>query len=373
MRRTTPSGVRRVAPLQAAVASDVGMVRDENQDRVALVRSHDRNGSPFILAALADGMGGMKQGAESASLALATFIDSVIYEAQHAGEGKEWLRKASLQANRAVYARHGGDGGSTLAAILLSRGRQALWLSIGDSRVYHAAGSKLTQLSKDDTLEGQLGRAIDGARSSDLLQFVGIGDGLEPHVEPVPPELSGSLLLTTDGVHFISADYLGKVAHFAPDLGVCARRFIDMARMLGGPDNASVAALCIDALSEALAPQIDSAYEVWDPFGDLHVILDRVNRDPTTARSPIQGNAAVDPASSESSRYNDEPAGGRPESGSGPVRKSAPASSAPDRKPSKQKGRGGRKTKAKDTKVEGDPEAERDAPQLFIEFPHKAS
>lgn len=373
MRRTTSSGVRRVAPLQAAVASDVGIVRDENQDRVALVRSHDRNGRPFILAALADGMGGMKQGAESASLALATFIDSVIYEAQHAGEEKEWLRKASLQANRAVYALHGGDGGSTLAAILLSRGRQALWLSIGDSRVYHAAGSKLTQLSKDDTLEGQLGRAIDGARSSDLLQFVGIGDGLEPHVEPVPPELSGSLLLTTDGVHFISADYLGKVAHFAPDLGVCARRFIDMARMLGGPDNASVAVLCIDALSEALAPQIDSAYEVWDPFGDLHVILDRGNPDPTTARSPIQGNAAVDPASSESSRYNGEPAGGGPESGSGPVHKSAPANSAPDRKPSKQKGRGGRKTKAKDTKVEGDPEAERDAPQLFIEFPHKAS
>lgn len=374
MRRTTPSGVRRVAPLQAAVASDVGMVRDENQDRVALVRSHDRNGSPFVLAALADGMGGLKQGAESASLTLAIFIDSVIHEAQRTDEAMEWLCKSALQANRAVYALHGGSGGSTLAAILLSKGRPALWLSVGDSRVYHAAGAKLTQLSKDDTLEGQLGRAIEGARSSDLLQFVGIGDGLEPHVEPVPPDLSGTLLLTTDGVHFISADYLGKVAHFASDLGVCARRFIEMARMLGGPDNASVVALSMDALSDALTSQIDMAYEVWDPFGDLQVILDRARPDlDDKARSPMPMNPSASTRPSGSSRQNDAPADDQPKSVSTPACESAPVSSTTSRKPSKPRGKGSRKAKIKETKVENAPEAEGNAPQLIIDFPHKVS
>ena len=44
MRRTAPSGVRRVASLTAAVASELGGVREDNQDRVAIARGRDRLG-----------------------------------------------------------------------------------------------------------------------------------------------------------------------------------------------------------------------------------------------------------------------------------------------------------------------------------------
>jgi len=366
MRRTAPSAVRRVAPLKAVLASDVGMTREENQDRVALVRSIDRNGSPFILAALADGIGGMKQGAECAALTLATFIDAVICEAQHAVDAEGWLRKASHEANRAVHARQGGYGGSTLAAILFAKGYPALWLSVGDSRVYHVTEAKMTQLSKDDTLEGQLGKQVEGGRRSELLQFVGIGDGLEPHIEPVPLYLSGTLMLTSDGVHFINADYLGKVAHYAQDLGVCARRFMELARMLGGPDNASVVALGVDALSAASAPEVDSAYEVWDPFGELHVIVDHYRSYPSKASSRAPASATVDEGSPALS--------GHTESEGKQARDPAPVEAPAKRKPSKQKGRGNRKAKEKDVKGESEDERQADgeAPQLFIEFPHKA-
>ncbi|QHE84900.1 hypothetical protein [Hydrogenophaga sp. BPS33] len=96
MRRTAPSGVRRVAPLKAAVASDVGVVRDENQDRVAIVRGCDGAGSIFVVAALADGIGGMKNGAECASLTLGTFLEAMVGEAQHMCEPREWLWRASM-------------------------------------------------------------------------------------------------------------------------------------------------------------------------------------------------------------------------------------------------------------------------------------
>lgn len=366
MRRTAASAVRRVALLNAAIASDVGVVREENQDRVALVRGIDRNGSPFILAALADGIGGMRQGAECAALTLGAFIDAVIYEAQQTIDAKDWLRKAAYQADRAVHARQAGEGGSTLAALLFPKGQPAVWLSIGDSRVYHTVEAKMKQLSMDDTLEGQLGKPIEGGRRSELLQFIGIGEGLEPHIEAVPSELNGTLLLTTDGVHFIDAAYLGKVAHFAQDLGVCARRFMELAKMLGGPDNASVVALSIEALSEASIPQVDSAYEVWDPFGELHVIFDRNRR--YTPIPPVKqaeahlvvGDAAliasggVQPADKTSS----EP---------------GPSDTAVRDKPSKQKGKSGRKAKGKDAKGDDEHKAEGEAPQLFIEFPFKAS
>ena len=182
MRRTAPTGVRRVAPLNAAVASDVGVVRQENQDRVALVRGSDRTGTTFILAALADGIGGMKRGEECAAVALGTFIDSVVTEAQRSVSPMDWLGRACACANKAVWTRHAGEGGSTLVALLLVRGRRPMWLSIGDSRVYQARDGKLRQLSRDDTLEGQLGKPIEGGRRSELLQFVGIGDACEPHI-----------------------------------------------------------------------------------------------------------------------------------------------------------------------------------------------
>ncbi|WGS50113.1 serine/threonine-protein phosphatase [Paraburkholderia sp. D15] len=370
MRRTAPSAVRRVAPLNAAVASDVGVVRAENQDRVALVRGSDRSGAPFILAVLADGIGGMRHGAECASLTLATFIDTVISEAQHTVEPKDWLRRASLRANRVVHTLQGGDGGSTLAAILLAKGHRAVWLSIGDSRVYHVAEGKMTQLSRDDTLDGQLGKPIDGGRRSELLQFVGVGDALEPHIEFVPWDLSGTLLLTTDGVHFIDADYLGKVAHFAADIGVCARRFMDLAKMLGGPDNASVVALSVDALSADPGAQVESAFEVWDPFGDLCVMFDRGRSYRTNGPSSISANLK---AGAPESSPQDTSAAGNPEAeGELPMEERSVGTAAKG-KPSRQKSGSRRKAKVKGVKIEGGPEDghEGEAPQLSIEFPHK--
>ena len=371
MRRTVPSAVRRVAQLNAAVATDVGMVREENQDRVALMRGADRNGVTFILAALADGIGGMQRGAECASITLGTFIDSVVTEAQQSPDPRDWLRRASVRANRAVHTRHAGDGGSTLAAILMAKGHRTLWLSIGDSRVYPAAVAKLPQLSRDDTLEGQLGKPIEGGRRTELLQFVGIGENLEPHIEVAPLDQAGTMLLTSDGVHFIDSDYLAKVVHFAPDLGVCARRLTDLAKMLGGPDNASVVALSMDALKADPEAHLDSSFEVWDPFGELQVLFDRGSRRyPSTGPSPSpEAPRAETPAADAKSP--ERQAEGKETS----EQKLADAALGDDGGKAKgqKKAKGGRKSRAKGAKVERGPADQGEVPQLLIEFPHKAS
>jgi len=337
-----------VAPLKAAVASDVGVARDENQDRVAIVRGCDRAGSTFVVAALADGIGGMKSGAECASLALGTFLEAVVSEAQHLIDPREWLWRASMRANKAVYDIYRGDGGSTLVALLLSNGQRPMWLSIGDSRVYLAGDAKILQLSRDDTLEGQLGRAT-GARRSDLLQFVGIGDALEPHVEPLPGDATGTLMLTSDGVHFIEENYLAKVVHFAPDVGVCAKRLTELAKMLGGPDNASVAAVGMGALSVDADPLLDFAFEVWDPFGELQVMFDRGDRRyPSTKPAPH-----VEPRTDAVAII--------------PAPTSVPSAKAPKGKQRKPK-------KGKKTTEEASAEQSEepvDVPQLRIEFPNK--
>ncbi len=59
MRQTTNSAVRRVADLPVALATDMGLVRTENQDRIAIFRVQLTNDRPTIIAVLCDGMGGM--------------------------------------------------------------------------------------------------------------------------------------------------------------------------------------------------------------------------------------------------------------------------------------------------------------------------
>src|SRR5262245_7872269 len=74
LRKTSVSAVRRIAAFPAAIASDIGNERSQNQDRVAIARGSDMSGSPFVLCALSDGIGGMKDGELCAAMTLGTFF-----------------------------------------------------------------------------------------------------------------------------------------------------------------------------------------------------------------------------------------------------------------------------------------------------------
>ena len=279
LRRTGLAGVKRVELLSAAVASDVGTVRVENQDRAVIARGIDKTGRHFIVAALADGIGGMNNGAESAAIAIGTFITSVSQQARSgSNHSHDWLQAAVVAANASVVSTFGGKGGTTLVAIVVRPGRPACWLSVGDSRVYRATGRELTQISVDDTIAGQLGKnAIAGSEQSMLLQFIGMTDALVPHIGEFDLAGVNALLLTSDGVHFLASTpgLMGQIVKNAADAAVCVKRLSDLSKWFGGADNASVAMIelssswpLIDALPRA--PFLD----VWDAFGEFRVATD---------------------------------------------------------------------------------------------------
>ena len=66
-----------MASAAAAVATEVGGVRADNQDRVAIARIRDRTGRTFVVAGLADGIGGMRDGAECAAMANGRLIGEI--------------------------------------------------------------------------------------------------------------------------------------------------------------------------------------------------------------------------------------------------------------------------------------------------------
>jgi hypothetical protein len=220
-----------------------------------------------------------------------------------------------------------------------------------------------------------LGKSGGGHRP-DLLQFVGIGDALEPHVEVVA-DAGSTLLLTTDGVHFIDPGYLSKVIHHAPDLGLCARRLVELSKMLGGPDNASVAVLSLDALTVDPEPNLDGAFEAWDPFGELQVMFDRGQRRFESTSRPQAPAAyaqkqlvAPPPAPVESQERKGPQAPDSAEPAAGLGVNAEQQSVAKVRPPKKSKST---RKKRKASPSEAEDRGEAEVPQLLIEFPNKSA
>lgn len=366
MRRTSSSGVRRVAPIAAALATDVGEIRQENQDRVAIVRGRDRLGRPFAVAALADGIGGMQQGAECAALALGSLFAAIASEATASIDSGQWLLRGIHQANNDVHARMHGEGGATISAALISGNGPIHWASVGDSRLYVADGSSLKQISIDDTIAGQLGRIGEaGFDQSKLIQFIGIGKPLEASVSSLPPHDGVAIFLTTDGVHFLdSTPWFGQLIKHAPDPGVCVRRLVELSRWCGGPDNATAAMLSLgDAINEGM-PDVDRCLEVWDPFGELHVIVDPLRQPTSPAQQPAPA-AKTAPALS----HDVQPPEGEAEtSAAAAAPQEARAAGATKKGRSARKG----KSAAKGQRAEKSQE-KASVPQLLIEFPNKTN
>lgn len=361
MRRTTPSGVRRVAPIAAALATEVGEVRGENQDRIAIARGRDRLGRPFAIAAIADGIGGMRQGAECAALTLGSLFSSIAEEATASTEAAcHWLLHGIHRANNDVHAKLYGEGGSTLAVVLLAGDGSTFWASVGDSRVYQANGSKFTQLSTDDTIAGQLGRNADvGFEQSKLIQFIGIGKPLEVSVSELDPSNGGIVFITTDGVHFLdSTPWFGQLIKHAPDPGICVRRLVELSKWCGGPDNASAAVIILGRGIDDGMLQMDGCLEVWDPFGELQVIVE-MPRNPAFSSTMLPQNVM--------------PQISRPLIAETPLATDVEQERiAPTPQKRSRTSRKGKAVVAKGQKV-GKTKDTPDVPQLLIEFPRKTN
>ncbi|CAI8953834.1 PP2C family protein-serine/threonine phosphatase [Pseudomonas sp. IT-P294] len=359
-RRTARTGVRRVIPLAAAVASEIGNVRNENQDRAIVAHGWDVDGKRFAVAAVADGIGGMRDGGACAALALGTFI-AVLNESARTGSfgSEDLLHRAVFAANEAVHSKFRNEGGSTLVAVLVRPNYPVVWLSVGDSRVYLTSGNSLVQVSIDDTIAGQLGKKEDAEiEQSKLLQFIGMGSDLEPHIEKIYGDPESSVILTTDGVHYLdkSPSWLGRIIFNSPDPGVCVKRLVELASWCGGPDNATVAVMPMSSSWDSDVKPSYDCLEVWDSFGELQLVFESASLDTLIkSRRDISRPPAV--------AYAAVPIASAPRAGGGGASSARKASS--QKTISREKPVSVKKEKTQQKKVKSE------VPQLLMEFPNK--
>jgi protein phosphatase len=232
------------ATVLAAMATDVGRVRDHNED-MGLV-------TPLVFV-VADGMGGHAAGEVASRIA----VDSMRPLAEKVGLGPADVVGGIVEANRAILesaASHPEQAGmaTTLAALAqVTHDGSPRWavVNVGDSRVYWFAGGELTQVSEDHSEVAELVSlgllSPEDALRHPARNIVTRCLGRDP-LDPVDtwvlePEAGERFLLCTDGLtNELSDADIAKLLAEGDDPQTIADTLVAAAVAAGGRDNVTV-------------------------------------------------------------------------------------------------------------------------------------
>ena len=241
--------------LSACGKSDVGLVRDNNEDSYFV-------SEPDGLFLIADGMGGHVAGEIASEMAVRQVCDRVIPQLgkmKSNGDIGCTLADAAHAANtfivQATARNPSWQGMGTTLTILLVQSDVAYLTHVGDSRLYRFRSGQLTQLSEDHTLvEDQLRRGLitaAEAKSSNmrniLLQAVGIAPDLEIFQKQFSFAENDLFLLCSDGLTDMLTDK--KIAAYCEsetDITQLCDQLVAGAKDAGGKDNITVVLVRVD-------------------------------------------------------------------------------------------------------------------------------
>ena len=279
--------------LRAGAATDVGRVRQINEDRFL---------ADEPLFAVADGVGGHQAGEVAAQTSVDTLREAFT---EHTAEG---LVDAVLAANEAVWQLAQSNSekrgmGTTLTAVALvvEDGEEQLALTnVGDSRAYLLQHGELVQLTEDHSLVEELVR--DGRITREEAQvhpqrsIITRALGMEPVIQvdcwKIIPYRGDRLLLCSDGLtNELSNDRIASTLRQVADPQEAARDLVRQARAEGGGDNITVVVIDVvddggraEEASAALASDRKaSPPPPADPTGDQDLHAARSSASSTTS------------------------------------------------------------------------------------------
>jgi protein phosphatase len=226
-----------------AAATDIGLVRETNQDAIFIDDS---------LAVVADGMGGHAAG----EVASAMTIENV-HEGFLTDQTVEGLLHAIESANAAVL-REARDNpnrfgmGTTIVAVGLTRDKLGVvsptLFHVGDSRVYQLRDGALRQLTEDHSVAEEwvrMGRltpeeALNHPRRHQLTRGVGVEDTIDIDVMSINAQAGDRLLLCSDGLsNELSPEGIARLASAPVPLDQAVNNLVEAAKQSGGHDNIS--------------------------------------------------------------------------------------------------------------------------------------
>ncbi|TVR02010.1 MAG: serine/threonine-protein phosphatase [Spirochaetaceae bacterium] len=240
--------------LEIACISDVGLVRENNEDIAVAARTYVRDGvlssvepvDPVLSTVLgvADGVGGSNAGEVASRFVLEQLALGI-----HTLDGEldsdaldERVRRICAEAHQGLI-RKGltsprFEGMATTATVLFAYRGSWYVAHAGDSRCYHAARGSLRQLSRDHTLREFTGNPkipgnilvnCFGTQDEFFIDFFRVCDQCEA---------GDVFLLCSDGLSdMVSNDTILTTLTDEPDLATAAQELVSAAKESGGRDN----------------------------------------------------------------------------------------------------------------------------------------
>ncbi|HMO84751.1 MAG TPA: protein phosphatase 2C domain-containing protein, partial [Lacipirellulaceae bacterium] len=239
--------------MSCAAVSDVGMRRTSNQDSLAVaLASEDKQvRCRGHLLVVADGMGAHAAGELASQLATDNIPHS--YLKRRDLPPCEAIVAAVEEANGRIHTKGQNSvdfhGMGTTCSCLLLLPDGALAAHVGDSRVYRLRGKSIEQLTFDHSLVWEMA-AAGHASEDEVPPYVPknvITRSLGPHPTvkvdlegPLPIKPGDRYLLCSDGLTGpLNPQLIGMVLGSLPPEDV-AQTLVDLANLLGGPDNITV-------------------------------------------------------------------------------------------------------------------------------------
>ena len=235
--------------------SDPGRVRPRNEDYLGHVvpRSPAEARSHGWLFALADGVGGQRQG-EVASRAAIEEVIGGFRRAAAMVSHRELVMNLVQSANARVWETGllSGTVGSGMASTIVVcalRSDCATVAHVGDSRCYLIRKGEARPITRDHTVASEHERlgilsAQEAAEVSTrhvLSRSLGSRRLVEPEIKQIPLLSGDVLVVCSDGLHgAISAAEIADTVSHGRDLDVVARDLVTSANQQDGSDNISL-------------------------------------------------------------------------------------------------------------------------------------
>ena len=213
-----------------------------------------------LLAAVADGMGGVR-GGELASRSAVEWLTALARPGQGSMTARSLLQHVR-EGHRELHGRlrDSPQPGTTLT-LFRAMGDRASWVSVGDSRIYRLRAGELEQLSRDHTRNEfhqrdgtPLMAAGDGLCQGFILGSRGLGFDnmirLEPALDADTVLLRGgdTFALTSDGVHdALSPETLTRLLGLETPQA-SAQALHDAAIAAGSTDNLTALVVRVDGM-----------------------------------------------------------------------------------------------------------------------------
>ncbi len=311
--------------LRSSARTSTGQVRENNEDNI-----HLWTGDDFVLAIVADGMGGAAAGEEASRIAVETVKNGFtgpldVLDVSEDTEPDdvpitERLLGAIQLANYNIVKKASSSpemrGMGTTITLAYVRGTYATIAHVGDSRAYFLDGDDhtITQITSDHSFVQALVTAghllpeqAEGHPMGNVLyRALGQSEEVEVDLYYKRLHLGDWMILCSDGLtRHVRAEEMASLTFTHQEPDIVSQALIDLANERGGEDNVSVIVIAIDGE----LPIAQSPFEkLFSGDKEDTIVLTRsMLQKMDTQENPAIHNNHADDASSPSAESRLEP------------------------------------------------------------------